>query len=181
MPPETEISPLASLEPIPYLDAEGHLPTQLEGKIGVYAIFDQAQTLQLISYSRDIYLSLKQHLVRQPQRCYWVKVQTINRPSRTALENIQTAWLAEHSLTPPGNGPDQAKWNQPIDVKAVMTPEEQAHYADPEIDEQSQRKVLKNAARRVEAAILAELKARQVQEDLRFNPKLKDVGLLDLK
>lgn len=180
MSPEPEFL-LASLDYIPYLDADGYLPRQFEGKIGTYAIFDRDQTLHFVSYSRDIYLSLKQHLVRQPQRCYWLKVQIINRPSRTVLESIQSAWIAENGFTPLGNGPEQYKWDQPIDVKAVMTPEEKSHYTDPQIDEQTQHKVLRNAARRIEAEILAELESRQVQEAIRFNPKLKDSGLLDLK
>ncbi len=83
---ETEISSLSDLNSIPYLDETGSLPENLQGKIGIYAIFDRDKTLQLVNYSRDIYLSLKQHLVRQPNSCYWLKVQTIDKPNRTQLE-----------------------------------------------------------------------------------------------
>jgi hypothetical protein len=41
--------------------------------------------------------------------------------------------------------------------------------------------VLKQVARRAEAEILDVLKARGVQVEIRFNPKLKEAGLLDLK
>lgn len=187
MPPEPEILPLKSLDYIPYLDSEGYLPKQFEGKVGAYAIFDRDQTLQFIGYSRDIYLSLKQHLVRQPQSCYWLKVKTIDRPSRTALEATQHAWINENGSTPPGNNvaeadpPGLPRWDQAIDVKAAMTAEEKSQYTNPESDEQAQRQALKNAARRIEAEILAELQSRHVQEVIRFNPKLKDNGLLDLK
>lgn len=180
MPPEP-ISSLASLDYIPYLDAEGYLPGQFERKVGTYAIFDRDKTLKFIGYSRDIYLSLKQHLVRQPQFCHWLKVQMIDRPSRTALETIKTTWIAEDGAIPVGNETEQSKWDQPIDVKAAMTPEEYANYTDPLKDEPAQRKILKNAARRIEAEILAELESRHVQEAIRFNPKLKENGLLDLK
>jgi hypothetical protein len=44
-----------------------------------------------------------------------------------------------------------------------------------------QSKILKNAARRVESQILSELESRGVQMQIRFNPKLKEKGLLDLK
>ena len=60
-------SNLENLEFIDYIDHSGELPIQLEGKIGVYAIFNQEKILQFIGYSRDVYLSCKQHLVRQPQ------------------------------------------------------------------------------------------------------------------
>lgn len=180
MPPEP-ISSFASLDYIPYLDAEGYLPSQLQGKVGAYAIFDQDKTLQFVGYSRDIYLSLRQHLVRQLQLCHWLKVQVIDRPSRTTLETIKASWIAENGSVPAGNQIETSKWDQPIDVKAAMTPEEYADYTNPAKDEQAQRKTLKHAARRIEAEILAALESRQVQEAIRFNPKLKDSGLLDLK
>lgn len=84
---EANIPTLASLEYIPYLDAEGQLPAQFQGKVGVYAIFDKDKVLQYVGYSRDIDLSLKQHIVRQAPKCYWVKVQLSDRPSRTILES----------------------------------------------------------------------------------------------
>ncbi|MBD2344930.1 GIY-YIG nuclease family protein [Anabaena subtropica] len=178
---EINIHNLANLEYIPYIDENGQLPENYQGKIGVYAIFDQAKTLQFVGYSRDVYLSLRQHLVRQPQQCYWVKVQTIERPSRTVLENIEKAWMAENVAIPVGNGEQKDKWSQPVDVKTLMTDEEQANYQKPTNDELTQIKIIKNVARRVEAEILAALELRGLKTPLRFHPKLKEEGLLDLK
>ncbi|MFN6563212.1 MAG: GIY-YIG nuclease family protein [Nostoc sp. ChiSLP01] len=178
---ETNTPALASLEYIPYIGDRGQLPEEFQGKIGVYAIFDREKVLQFVGYSRDVYLSLKQHLVRQPQQCYWVKVQTIERPSRTVLENIENAWIAENGSVPVGNADEKEKWTNPIDVKKLMTPEEQVNYQNPANDELAQIKFIKNVARRVEAEILKELEARGLQLEVRFNPKLKEQGLLDLK
>ncbi|MBW4500725.1 MAG: GIY-YIG nuclease family protein [Scytonema hyalinum WJT4-NPBG1] len=178
---ESNIPALASLEYIPFIDDNGQLPEQLQGKIGVYAIFDQEKVLQFVGYSRDVYLSLKQHLVRQPQYCYWVKAQTIERPSRTVLENIEHGWIAENGSVPVGNADSKDRWTQPIDVKVVMTAEEQANYHNPVNDEMAQIKIIKNVARRVEAEIIAVLEVRGLQTQIRFNPKLKENGLLDLK
>ncbi|SRR5579883_848488 len=178
---ETDIPSLSGLEYIPYINESGQLPEQLQGKIGVYAIFNREQILQFVGYSRDVYLSLKQHLVRQPQSCYWVKVKTIERPSRTVLENIERAWIAENGSIPLGNGDNKDKWTQPIDAKAVMKPEEQANYENPIHDEIARIKIIKNVARRVEAEILGVLEVRGLQMQIRFNPKLKEEGLLDLK
>jgi hypothetical protein len=171
------MSTLASLDFVPYIDKAGQLPDQYQGKVGVYAIFDASQKLRFIGLSRDIALSLRQHLVRQPQQCYWVKAQTIDRPSRAVLEEIRSAWLAENeaSLT------DEEKWTQPIQVKQLMTEAEVADYTKPEHDEMAQRKILKNVARRIEAEILEGLSDRKLQAEIRFNPKLKEEGLLDLK
>ncbi|HBB31604.1 MAG TPA: Nuclease subunit of the excinuclease complex [Cyanobacteria bacterium UBA8803] len=176
---DTQTPSLQALDYIPYLDDSGNLPEELQGKIGIYAIFNQEKTLQLVNYSRDIYLSLKQHLVRQPKSCYWVKVKTIERPNRTILETIRNAWIEENGMTPSGNGTDEAAWNQPIDAKLAMTDEEKSSYE--KSDELMQIKLLKKIARRVESQILEELQTRGLQAEIRFNPKLKEQGLLDLK
>ncbi|HEY9620443.1 MAG TPA: GIY-YIG nuclease family protein [Crinalium sp.] len=177
--PDTNIPTLTSLDYIPFLDENGQIGDQFEGKVGVYAIFDQDRILRFIGYSRDIALSLKQHLVRQPQQCYWLKVETIDRPSRTILESIRDAWIAENGTIPAGNAADEATWSQPIDAKRSMTAEEQTAYA--KTDELGQIKLLKQVARRVEEQVLAALTERGVQMQVRFNPKLKENGLLDLK
>ncbi|MDJ0555624.1 MAG: GIY-YIG nuclease family protein [Microcoleaceae cyanobacterium MO_207.B10] len=178
---ETQIPNLSNLEYLPYIDQEGKLPLSLQGKIGVYGIFDEEKQLLFVGYSRDVYQSLRQHLVRQPKSCYWLKVQTIERPNRTILEEIKAAWIAENNSLPVGNNGESAKWNQAIDAKQEMTETEIVKYQDPLIDEVAKEKLLKNVARRVEAEILAVLEARGLQEYIRFNPKLKTSGLLDLK
>ncbi|MDP5018278.1 GIY-YIG nuclease family protein [Anabaena sp. UHCC 0187] len=188
MTPEISLPILASLEYYAYIDDYGEVIADFQGKIGVYAIFNQDKIIQFVGYSRDIYLSLKQHLVRQPQNCYWVKVQTIDRPNRTILENIENAWINENPHPPLTNADslggvamDKQKWINAIDVKGLMTPEEQNNYQNIAIDEFAKSKVLKNVARRVEEEILAILEARGVKTQIRFNPKLKEAGLLDLK
>lgn len=173
-------TPLAQLDFIPYLTEAGEILTEpFEGKVGIYAIFDEAKILQYIGFSRNVYLSLKQHLTRRPMQCYWVKLQTVDRPNRTALAEMQADWIAENGSTPAGNGDDAAGWGQAIDAKAQITPEEQAAY-DAE-DEAGQIKALKNVARRVEAEVKAVLEERGVTMKLRFDPKLKEQGLLTLK
>ncbi len=175
---EINIPSLDSLEYIPYLDNNGQLTDKFQG-IGAYAIFDQEKVLQFVGYSRDVDFSLKQHLVRQPQKCYWLKVQTIDRPSRVLLESIRDAWTAENGSIPVGNESDAAKWSEPIDAKVAMTADEQTSYNSS--DELTQSKILKTIARRVESQILLELELRGVKMQPRFNPKLKEKGLLDLK
>jgi hypothetical protein len=172
---------LASLEYISYIDENGQLPEQFQAKIGVYAIFNAEKILQFIGYSRDVYLSLRQHLVRLPDQCYWVKVQTIERPSRATLEGIEQAWIEQNGAIPIGNTESKDTWTQPINAKILMTDEEKKNYESHDYDEMAQVKILKNVARRVEAEILTVLEARGLQTQIRFNPKLKEEGLLDLK
>ena len=176
---QTEIPSLDSLEYFLYIDDQGCIPEDFQGKIGVYAIFDQGKNLQFVGYSRDIYLSLKQHLVRCPKQCYWLKVETISRPSRTILAGIKQAWIEDNQSVPVGNGTEEGKWNKPFDVKPLMTEEEKQQYD--KLEEFAQTKLLKKIARRFEADILKEVEAMGVKMELRFNPKLKEQGLLDLK
>jgi hypothetical protein len=175
----TETPSLASLEYQPYLTTDGYINEDVVGKIGVYAIFDRDRSLVYVGYSRDVYLSLKQHLIRQPQHCYWVKLQTISRPSRTILAEIASAWISENGATPLGNDTEQSLWTEPIDANPAMTEEEKAQYQQSE--ESRQIKIRKQVARRVEAQILEQLSDRGVTMEIRFNPKLKEKGLLDLK
>ena len=54
---EKNIPSLKNLEYIPYIDENGELPEQYQGKIGVYGIFDQEKLLQFVGYSRNVFLS----------------------------------------------------------------------------------------------------------------------------
>jgi hypothetical protein len=175
----TDTSKLSSLEYIEYIDSNGLITEEFAGKIGVYAIFDRDRILQFVGYSRDVYLSLKQHLVRQPNKCYWFKVRTIDRPSRSVLEEMRQAWIAENGSTPVGNSEDEALWDRAIDVKPVMNESEKLQYE--QSDEVEKSKLLKKIARRIENNIQQQLKERGVNMEIRFNPKLKEQGLLDLK
>lgn len=179
MPTQTDYPALATLAFTPYLNENGELPQNLEGKIGVYAIFDRDRVLQLVYYSRNIAASLKQHLVRQPEKCYWLKTYTVSQPSRTLLQDIQTAWIAENQTSPAGNDRDRALWLNPIDAKITMSAGDRQTYE--QSDELGKIKLLKQVSRRYEAQIIEQLKQRGVTAEMRFNPKLKEQGLLDLK
>lgn len=178
--PERPLPSLSSLTLIPYLDSHGQLPDQFAGKVGLYAIFDETQTLQFVGYSRDIVLSLKQHLVRCPQQCVWVKITTVERPNRTLLEQTKTHWIEEQGSLPPGNDQQEAQWTQPVDAKTLMTEEEKSAIATVHT-EVERSKLLKKVARRVEADILATLEDRGIRTPLRFDPKMKEQGLLNIK
>ncbi|MBR8829868.1 MAG: hypothetical protein N5P05_000592 [Chroococcopsis gigantea SAG 12.99] len=175
----SDIISLTQLDFLPYIDTDGYLPSELQGKIGVYAIFALDRTLQFVGYSRDIYLSLLQHLIRQPRSCHWLKFQIISRPSRTILEDIRSAWIEENGSIPPGNAEKDTDWTVPIDTKRTMTEAEKSTYK--RLAENDQIKFLKNRARDRENELQLILKSRGVAMDIRFNPKLKEQGLLDLK
>ncbi|MEM8603627.1 MAG: GIY-YIG nuclease family protein [Cyanobacteria bacterium P01_H01_bin.121] len=171
---------LQALTFCPYLDAEGRVTaSELAGQVGIYAIFDQAQTLCYVGFSRDIYFSLKQHLVVQPEHCYWFKFHTVQRPNRTELQALKQQWLVETNSTAIAAAAHEAAWATTIDARQWITPTEQAEYDA--ADEQGKRRCLKQLARRIEAERLQQLASRGVNMPCRFDPKLKEQGLLALK
>jgi len=177
--PSQTFPALSQLEFLAYISATGELAEGFESKIGVYAVFDADKAVQYVGYSRNVALSLNQHLVRHPGRCGWLKVELCDRPNRTLLEETRAAWLAEAGPLPSGDTPEEDTWTQPIDIRYALTDAEQQSF--PAMDELGQRKLLKQVARRVEASILADLESRGVTIPLRFDPKLKDDGKLNLK
>jgi hypothetical protein len=170
---------LKNLEYIPYIDENGIINTELESKIGIYAIFNHEKILEYVGYSRNLFMSLKQHLVRQPDKCYWFKFYLIERPSRSILEEIRSNWLGENEDLPKGNAEEEVLWTQPIDAKLTMTEEDKAEYQ--KNDELGKIKLLKKVARKLEEEVKEKLQSRNVTMEFRFNPKLKEEGLLDLK
>ncbi|MEB3160740.1 MAG: GIY-YIG nuclease family protein [Synechocystis sp.] len=170
---------LAELPRQAFLTPTGELDSGTEKQIGVYAIFDQAQILQYVGYSRNIAVSLLQHLVRQPDCCHWFTVYTIDRPDRQLLSQIQAHWLADQAELPPGNDQQQSAWETALNVLDHVTSEEAAAIAH--CDPAEKPKLLKILARRLEAEQLAKLKARGVTQPIRFDPKLKEQGRLDVK
>jgi len=178
----SNISPriyLQDLDFFSYIDENGLINHDLDGIIGIYAIFNESKILQYVGYSRNIFTSLKQHLVRQPDRCYWFKFYQIDRANRTILEQIKNDWLEENQALPEGNGKAENLWTQAIDAKLTMTEEDKREYG--ECDEMGKIKLLKRVARKLEEEIKTKLENRQVKIEIRFNPKLKEEGLLDLK
>jgi uncharacterized protein (DUF4415 family) len=95
------------------------------------------------------------------------------------LEEIRAGWIAENGMVPAGNAQDQSAWEKPIDAKVLMNDTEKAALA--RADGLEAIKLMKQVARRVEATVLEKLQARGAQMEMRFNPKLKEEGLLDLK
>ncbi|KAH9551169.1 hypothetical protein CY35_09G001100 [Sphagnum magellanicum] len=179
-----EIPSLKDLEYYSYLTEEGLIAdcTRPDAKASVYAIFDQNKTLCYIGVSRQVYQSMRLHFARRPLECYYVKVHHVTRPSRALLESTREKWVSENGSIPSGNdnGEVQNIWENALDCTPLMTEEEKILYEDAATGP-PKAKVLKNVARRIEKDLEALFKERNCSDKLRFDPKLKDKCLLDLK
>ncbi|KAL2621513.1 hypothetical protein R1flu_001718 [Riccia fluitans] len=175
---------LNSLEFYPYLTEEGLIAdySQPSAKASVYSIFDDLKTLQYIGVTRQVYQSMRLHFARVPSKCFYIKVQHLSRPNRALLEGIREQWIVENGSTPVGNdnGEMQNVWENPLDCTALMTDEEKLLFEEA-APGPPKAKVLKNVAKRIEAGLKEVFQERKCTDKLRFDPKLKDRGLLDLK
>eukprot|EP01018_Ginkgo_biloba_P031058 Gb_40143 [translate_table: standard] len=127
-------------------------------------------------------MSMRLHFARVPSKCHFVKVQNIMKPNRSLLEYIKEKWITENGVLPSGNdnGPQQNIWENPLDCKPLMTEEEKQKFEEAGPGP-FQAKVLKNVARRIEKELDAQYKERNCKEVFRFEPKLKEKGLLELR
>lgn len=181
---DAAVCSLASLTKHAYVDPETGLVSDVgrEGaRASVFAVSDAEDVVQYIGISRSVHQSLLLILGRCPELCHFVRVEHIDKPSRATLEAIRRGWITELGALPPGNEASEggSPWEGPLDVRPLMTPDEETelHAASASGREAS---VLKAVCRRLEASKVHALKARNVRESLRFDPKLKAQGLLDL-
>eukprot|EP00612_Vaucheria_litorea_P006168 CAMPEP_0171475804 /NCGR_PEP_ID=MMETSP0946-20130122/3212_1 /TAXON_ID=109269 /ORGANISM="Vaucheria litorea, Strain CCMP2940" /LENGTH=234 /DNA_ID=CAMNT_0012005943 /DNA_START=114 /DNA_END=815 /DNA_ORIENTATION=+ len=179
------VQPMASLTMIPYLNDEGmisNVSADPTVKATVYAIFNSEEKLCYIGISRQVIQSLRLHLARCPTQTYWIKLQHITTPSRSLLELIKKEWIEENGAVPPGNSSpeEQAKWESPLDVKPLMTDDDREQLKNVRETKGREDMKMKEIARRFEYEIADVLEGRGVKEELRFDPKLKAKGLLDL-
>lgn len=183
---EDSIPSLASLPLIPYIDSESGLITKADGcesaKASVYAVYDRDQVLQFVGVSRNVMQSLRMQLARCPEYTHHYRVYHIRKPSRSLLDLVRDKWFEENGKPPGNDGAAlQNRWESALDVKPLMTAEDHAAVAEGrDKSKVKEEMAMKKIARRFEDEKVAILTERGVKEELRFDPKLKGQGLLDL-
>mmetsp|Transcript_16234 Transcript_16234/g.21500 ORF Transcript_16234/g.21500 Transcript_16234/m.21500 type:complete len:315 (+) Transcript_16234:6-950(+) len=181
-----DIKKLADLPFIQYVDASGKISNVGQTpnvKATAFAIFDSQQKMQYCGQTRNIGQSLRLMLARNPDLTHFVKVHHITKPSRTLLEVLKKTWIEENGEVPSGNddGLVQASWEKPLDVKPLMTEEDRTNVEEAKVKGKIfEDAAIKAIARRFEEGKIKILEERGVTENLRFDPKLKGTGLLDL-
>ncbi|KAJ8902203.1 hypothetical protein NDN08_006611 [Rhodosorus marinus] len=202
---------LANLKLFEYIDESGIIPYPEEelGKVGVYAVYDQDKTPVYLGKSRDVGNSLRMHLARMPDHCYFFKVrypfapadctrcefslrpkpdfepkQVYNfaRPSRTLFDDMINAWTEELGSSPPGNADPELKrrWENAIDIRDYEFTDEEAKELEA-VNPGSEARIYKKICRRIQKDVEAKLADRKLTERMSFDPKLKDKGLLDIQ
>eukprot|EP00968_Pinguiococcus_pyrenoidosus_P008201 scaffold576_cov260-Pinguiococcus_pyrenoidosus.AAC.65 len=188
---------LTKLEKCPFIDAEGEMnlvPPPQGTRASIYAVFDSHENLAFVGITRNVMASMRQILARQPLDAYYYSAHHVAKPSKATLELIKETWIRSCDAVPKGNvhtssiadaaapqidADSEASWEGATDVKKFMTPEEQA-YVHEQRSAGREGPALRVIARKYEADKLAILESRGLATPLRFDPKLKLLGLLDL-
>lgn len=110
--------------------------------MGVFAIYDSDRTLQYVSYSRNIVLSVKSIVDSvggvggmegeegTPSRCAFVRVlvfQNRAMQTRQAMESQKQAWIEENGTVPPGNGVEKGEWGVGFAVGSMSEGEKEVY------------------------------------------------------
>ncbi len=99
---------------------------------GVYAVLNAERLTQYIGYSRNVKISLNDHVAQNgEQNCAYVRVQTFKFPKRQEMEDLRDAWLAELDSIPSGNAVG-ASWATTTGEAALssMSPAERQAYEE---------------------------------------------------
>ncbi|CAN6469905.1 unnamed protein product [Victoria cruziana] len=104
------------------ISIEAEPTVQVPSLPGVYAVYDNENTLQFIGISRNIAASVSTHLETVRHLCSFVKVGTLEDPDRSTLVDTWKSWMEEHiaetGKVPPGNESGNNTWvRQPAKAK----------------------------------------------------------------
>uniref|UniRef100_A0A7S3EAU3 GIY-YIG domain-containing protein n=2 Tax=Rhodosorus marinus TaxID=101924 RepID=A0A7S3EAU3_9RHOD len=105
---------LSDLEPVS-LEALNNRPLQY-ARVGAYAVFDGADELRYVGYSRNVFAKLRLHAVLQPQACVTFRLYfpaADQDVSPQDLENVLDMWIVQNGKIPSGNTTERELWESP--------------------------------------------------------------------
>lgn len=183
---ETSTAPVDfAASPLPLIGADGTIAPEITGRIvGVFAVTDASGCVRHVSISRDVATSLRRALARCPDSAHGYVVERFARPSRAALEETRARWAAAAAGAGTlDDGRAGELWERPADVNDPLETRvsEETREGFKELHGRQLIMGLKKATRVIQADVEERLKERGVTEKIKFDPKLKDRGLLDVQ
>lgn len=146
--------------------------SRVQPPVGVFAIYDGSKTLQYVSYSRNIPLSVKSVMERVGKEpCAFVRNMVFRdaaMQTRQAMEEQKRLWIEENGSVPLGNGDDADRWDVGFDLTA-MSEEEKNVY-----DDKKSKMVAAMGQRADENASLNMTKLRSAVEDGDWSEVIED-------
>ncbi|KAJ8903918.1 hypothetical protein NDN08_000449 [Rhodosorus marinus] len=114
---------LSDLESVS-LEALNNRPLQY-AKVGAYAVFDGADELRYVGYSRNVFAKLRLHAVLQPQACVSFRTyfpDADHDVSPQDLENVLDMWIVQNGKIPSGNTTERELWESPAGTNQPPMP-----------------------------------------------------------
>jgi len=121
----------SSREKISLLDLEPVSPEALNNrplqyaKVGAYAVFDGADELRYVGYSRNVFAKLRLHSILQPQACVSFRLyfpDAGRNVSPQDLENVLDMWIVQNGKIPSGNTTERNLWESPAGTSQPPMP-----------------------------------------------------------
>eukprot|EP00243_Klebsormidium_subtile_P004783 TRINITY_DN18939_c0_g1_i1.p1 TRINITY_DN18939_c0_g1~~TRINITY_DN18939_c0_g1_i1.p1 ORF type:complete len:432 (+),score=103.11 TRINITY_DN18939_c0_g1_i1:146-1441(+) len=160
---------LPSLNELPltsFIDQSGYInpPVEKNTEASVFAVLDEAKKVQYIGFSKDVRNSLRTLLGRRPDKCHYYKLHNLSVLDQQRMIEIRNSWSSELGLPPPGNADPYQKnmWEKPVDAGSI-----------------SERGMAAAGASKAKA-LLGEMQARGLKEEMIYDPALLERGRCDI-
>ncbi|KAL4530637.1 hypothetical protein Ndes2437B_g04120 [Nannochloris sp. 'desiccata'] len=107
---------LADLEPLPVVNVQGYInPEMPEGtQATVFAVYDQAKTLQYIGFSKNLRASLLTVFSRRPDKSHLYRALHLPQLDQNEMLSVRSSWFDQSGGPPPGNRlpAERAAWQE---------------------------------------------------------------------
>ncbi|KAL4437252.1 hypothetical protein ABPG75_004391 [Micractinium tetrahymenae] len=114
---------LDSLEFYPVLSVQGFISPEVpEGtEATVFALYDEARTLQYVGFSKGLRDTLRTLFSRRPEKTHYFKALHLAKLDQQQMLDTRSAWFDGNYGPPPGNKlpHERDQWQQPLAAHAI--------------------------------------------------------------
>ncbi|KAL4439433.1 hypothetical protein ABPG77_008762 [Micractinium sp. CCAP 211/92] len=114
---------LDSLDFYPVLTVQGFImPEVPEGtEATVFALYDEARTLQYVGFSKGLRDTLRTLFSRRPEKTHYFKALHFPKLDQQQMLDVRSAWFDGNYGPPPGNKlpHERDQWQQPLEAHAI--------------------------------------------------------------
>ena len=156
---------LDDLDLLPVISVQGFVNIDVPPgtEATVFAIYDQAKTLQYIGFSKNLRGSLLTVFSRRPDKCHLYRAMYLPTMDQQQMLEVRTRWFEQNGGPPPGNklAAERAAWQEPA-TPFVLS-----------------ERGLAAAAEELAKQSLVKIKARGCKEEFLVNQDLLQQGKVD--
>lgn len=114
---------LDSLDFFPVLTVQGYILPEVteDTEATVFALYDEARTLQYVGFSKGLRDTLRTLFSRRPEKTHYFKALHLPKLDQQQMLDIRSAWFDANYGPPPGNKlpHERDQWQQPLEAHAI--------------------------------------------------------------